>query len=101
MCGENDCGRFAFRQNLINGLNSGQARNIHHLGAAGENSPEEDHGSQRVLMKNGNSRTWTNAELLQTRCHLPALQVQGAKADVLAGKNESGFLREPLGRSGK
>src|SRR6266481_3002242 len=100
MRGKNNGGRIALRQNLIDRLNPGQAGNIDHLSSTGKNAPEEDHRRQRILMKDGNALPRTYAKLLQTRCNLPALQIQSAKADALAGKNESSLFRKALCRFG-
>jgi hypothetical protein len=47
-------------------------------------------------MEYGDARTRTYAQLLEMCCDLPALHIKIAKADALARKHESGFLREAL-----
>src|SRR5579859_1381847 len=101
MCGKNNGRGIALRQNFMDRLNTGQTGNIDHLSATGKNAPKEDHCCQRILMENGNALSWADAELLQTCCNLPALQVQCAKADALVGKNQSRFFGTALCRFGK
>src|SRR5579871_3521007 len=96
---DNGCG-FTLRQDLINCLEPCHAGNVNHLSPTGKNAPETNQWRQRILMEDGNACAGTDAERLQTRAYLSALQVKSAKIDALVRKNVSGLSRKALSGAG-